>query len=96
MTKKNEQPKRNFDIGYKVTSYEEYLKIKESLLKPQPIPEPLQKAVEYATRKILYDGKDSNQERIVIAEIVYPSKKAKFSRLKSFLKRNKKNQNINL
>ena len=93
--------KRRFDIGYECKSYEEFLKIRESILKPQPIPEPLQNAVEYATRKILYDDETTkNKEHVVIASIgcleVLLKKKQKFSKLKAFLKRKKQTLDLEI
>lgn len=90
---------RKFDIGYTVKSHEEFLKIKESLENPRPIPEPLQNAVEYATRKILYDD-EKTKEQIAIASIgcleVLLKKKQKFSKLKDFLKRKKQTLDLEI
>ena len=85
--------KRRFDIGYECKSDEEFLKIRESILKPQPIPEPLVKAVEYATRKILYEEK---RPTLVSITVSLPIKRQGFSKLKAFLKRKKQTLDLEI
>ena len=84
---------RKHGIGYTVTSQEEFLKIKESLENPQPIPEPLVKVVEYATRKILYEEK---RPTLVSRTVSLPIKIQKFSKLKAFLKRKKQTLDLEI
>ena len=93
--------KRRFGIGYECKSYEEFLEIRESILKPQPIPEPLKKIVENATIKILCDDETTkNKEHAVIESIgcleLLLKKKPKFSKLKAFLKRKNQNQDLEI
>ena len=85
--------KRRFGIGYECKSYEEFLEIRESILKPQPIPEPLAKAVEHATSKILYEEK---RPTLVSITVSLPIKRQGFSKLKAFLKRKKQTLDLEI
>ena len=86
--------KRRFGIGYECKSYEEFLEIKEKITNPQqPIPEPLVKAVEYATRKILYEEK---RPTLVSITVSLPIKRQGFSKLKAFLKRKKQTLDLEI
>lgn len=85
--------KRRFGIGYECKSDEEFLKIRESILNPQPIPEPLVKVVEYATSKILYEEK---RPTLVSTTVSLPIKRQGFSKLKAFLKRKKQTLDLEI